>query len=82
MIEITVRFFALTHDLTGTEEIILHLPTNLTQSLFLDQLLAKYPQLKKWKNHLRVAVNYEYISPEYVFQNGDEVAIIPPVSGG
>ena len=82
MIEVRVKFFAFAHDLTGVDEMVLHSEPNPTTLSILDQLTVKFPQLKAWKDHLRVAVNCEYVSLNHVLQNGDEVAIIPPVSGG
>jgi molybdopterin converting factor subunit 1 len=82
MMKVTVKFFAIARDLTGTEKTILTFPTSLPAFSVLEQLLVKYPQLKEWENHLRVAVNCEYVSLEHVLHDGDEVAVIPPVSGG
>lgn len=44
-------------------------------------LISKYPEFEKLKS-LRFAVNEDYQTDEYKIKSGDEVVIIPPVSGG
>jgi molybdopterin converting factor small subunit len=46
-----------------------------------NQLHATYPDLKKL-NSLFIAINLEYAADEYLLTEKDEVALIPPVSGG
>lgn len=48
----------------------------------LDQLCAEFPALANARASVAVAVNREYVNPDYVLSAGDEVALIPPVSGG
>jgi molybdopterin synthase sulfur carrier subunit len=45
-------------------------------------LVAQKPDLQQWESVLRYAVNLEFVSPETLLQEGDAVALIPPVSGG
>ncbi|HNP87329.1 MAG TPA: MoaD/ThiS family protein, partial [Kouleothrix sp.] len=47
-----------------------------------DLLVARYPRLAPYAGRLLYAVNQEYGTLETVLQPGDEVAFIPPVSGG
>ena len=53
----------------------------VTVEEFKNILEDKYPQLKKLGSFM-IAVNNEYASMEMLIKDGDEVAIIPPVSGG
>jgi molybdopterin converting factor small subunit len=48
----------------------------------LDGLCAEFPKLARLRPALRVAVNREYAAEEAGLSDGDEVALIPPVSGG
>ena len=82
MIEITVKLFAVVRDLAGTDTIAVRVPIAAQASSVLDLVIERYPQLEKWKHHLRIAVNCEYVTLHQHLQNGDEVALIPPVSGG
>ena len=45
-------------------------------------LRSKHPELEPYERPPFTAVNEEYVAPETVLHNGDEVAFIPPVSGG
>ncbi len=44
-------------------------------------LEKKYPRLNQLGSYM-IAVNSEYSAMDYIIQKGDEIAIIPPVSGG
>jgi molybdopterin converting factor subunit 1 len=82
VISVHVKLFAVAKDLVGTGETELSLHDGSRASNVLDHFLRANPGLSSWKNHLRVAVNAEYVELNHRLQNGDEVAIIPPVSGG
>ncbi|MBI4547661.1 MAG: molybdopterin converting factor subunit 1 [Ignavibacteriae bacterium] len=82
MIEVTVKFFASVRDIVGKDEYKYSLPEGASASDVLVRLSDEYSLFQDWKNHLRIAVNYEYVPPTHVLKNNDEVAIIPPVSGG
>jgi molybdopterin converting factor subunit 1 len=82
MISICVKLFAMAKDLAGTGETKLSLPEGAYASNVLDHFLKVNPKFSTWKDHLRVAVNSEYVDLHHPLHDGDEVAIIPPVSGG
>jgi molybdopterin converting factor small subunit len=48
----------------------------------LDALALGYPALKKHLPRVATAVNLEYVGLTHVLHDGDELALIPPVSGG
>jgi molybdopterin converting factor subunit 1 len=82
MMTIRVRYFAAIRDIVGTAELSEHVKPGTTVGEFLDILAARYKGIGQWKPYLRIAVNQTYADPGRVMQPGDEVAIIPPVSGG
>lgn len=82
MISVTVKLFAGVRDIVGREETVVLLPNNSRPGTLLDVLAVEHPGMKEWKPHLRVAVNWEYVPADYVLHDRDEVALIPPVSGG
>jgi molybdopterin synthase sulfur carrier subunit len=77
-----VLFFAQLKDATKCDSIELHLlsPVNIEQ--FWAQLLKQFPALANHRKSVRLACNSEYAAPDTQFLNTDEVALIPPVSGG
>jgi molybdopterin synthase catalytic subunit len=48
----------------------------------LDGVLAKYPELASHRGTMLLAVNHDFAGSNRVLQEGDEVALLPPVSGG
>lgn len=54
----------------------------LTAAQVLDLIIREYPRLAPMRQTITLAVNHEYVGPDHTLQNGDELALIPPVSGG
>ena len=82
MIEVNVRFFGPVKDLAGTEGLTLELPPAASGNVAFDSLAARYPGLHRWRSSIRLAVNLQYVDFDHPLDNGDEVALIPPISGG
>ena len=78
---VAVRFFAMYRERAGVSHTEVDLPDGVSPALLLAHLRSEYPSLPKDAPVL-IAVNSEYVSDEAVLQDGDEVAFIPPVSGG
>ncbi len=78
---VTVKFFALGRELAGRSEVALELPEAATVQALIDQLKSAHPRFAQLNSYL-VAVNMEYADLGAPLHDGDEVAIIPPVSGG
>jgi len=77
-----VLFFAQLKDAAGCDlvEITPASPLNVEQ--LWTELLKKFPKLAAHQSTVRLAKNCEYAAPDAVFAADDEVAMIPPVSGG
>ena len=81
-ITITVKLFAAFGEAFGVSEITLELPPDTPVSQVLESSIAQYPQLEQWRDRTRFGLNMEFVSPDTILQDGDEVVLIPPVSGG
>ena len=81
-IVITVKLFAAYQDAYGQPELTLELPEGATVANVRDRLLAEHPELEQWRDLTRFGVNYQFVEPETSLRSGDEVVLIPPVSGG
>ncbi|MDA0842174.1 MAG: molybdopterin converting factor subunit 1 [Planctomycetota bacterium] len=79
---ITVKFFASAAEIVQQRVSKMDIPNGQNVSGLLDTLCSAYPRLEMLRPSLRVAVNHEYAHNEDPVHDGDEVAIIPPVSGG
>lgn len=80
--QITAVFFASTRNAVGQRALPVQLPTGATVEALLQALVADYPALARSVPTLMVAVNSEYTERTATLSDGDEVALIPPVSGG
>jgi molybdopterin converting factor subunit 1 len=79
---LTVLFFASTRDAAGRRSLVVDLPRDATVEALLQGLISDYPALARSAPNLMVAVNSEYADRGMRLHEGDEVALIPPVSGG
>ncbi len=77
-----IRLFARLADLAGTREAEVELGEGLTAAGVFDVLMQRYPSLTGFDAIVRFAVNSEYVPASHPVRDGDEVALIPPVSGG
>jgi molybdopterin synthase sulfur carrier subunit len=81
-INVTVKLFAIYQEVYQQEEIILSTQEKTPISEILNTIIEEKPVLKKWRNLTRFAVNFDFVDEDYILQDGDEIALIPPVSGG
>lgn len=81
-ISITVKLFAAYQDAYGQPELSLELPEQATVADVRDRLLTEHPELEPWRDLTRFGVNLQFVEPDTQLQSGDEVVLIPPVSGG
>ena len=79
--KVSVRFFALYRDRAGVSQTEVELPEGSTPEELLRRLRSVYSSLPL-SDSVLIAVNSEYTSPGAPLREGDEVAFIPPVSGG
>ena len=77
-----VRLFAVQRELAGTREVTLEVPEGATIEDGWRALVECFPVLAPGRPSVRFARNGEYADPTAVLADGDELACIPPVSGG
>jgi len=81
-VRVRVRLFALQRELARTREVSLELPDGATVETSWASIVALHPVLAPGRPSMRFARNGEYAEPSTPLADGDEVAFIPPVSGG
>lgn len=81
-INITLKLFAAYQEAYGVSELNLQLTPATPVKEVLQQLITEKPQLEKWRDVTRFGVNLQFVDSDTPLQNGDELVLIPPVSGG
>jgi molybdopterin converting factor subunit 1 len=81
-VRVTVRLFARLRDIVGTDELGRDVPANASVKMVWDQLAAEFPDLVAYAASISAAVNADYARMDARLSDGDEVAFLPPVSGG
>ncbi|MSQ61245.1 MAG: MoaD/ThiS family protein [Dehalococcoidia bacterium] len=82
MARIKVLLFAMLADTAGVREAVLDIPEGLPVEALRERIVAALPVLGMIGPNVVFAVNAEYASADLPLHDGDEVALIPPVSGG
>ncbi len=77
-----VRLFAAAKQIAGSDVVTLELSDKATLAELRVALVNRFPQLGPLQQHLRFSVNAEFASDEHAVREEDEIACIPPVSGG
>ncbi|WP_247656688.1 MoaD/ThiS family protein [Maribacter sp. MMG018] len=80
---VEMLFFGIAKDIVGVSQMKFSFTTETVGSVgdLKVQLIKDYPALSKLST-FAIAVNGEYAQDDLVLKNNDEVAVIPPVSGG
>jgi molybdopterin converting factor subunit 1 len=81
-IVVKVLFFGAARDAVGQGEVDVSLNGSSSASSAFAEVLERFPALKRFGRSLLFAVNQEYADPNRTVQDGDELAVFPPVSGG
>ena len=79
---VSVKLFAAARELAGSEEVQLELREGASAGDARAALAQQWPRLAPLVDRSLLAVNAEYVADETVITAGDELALIPPVSGG
>ena len=80
--EVQVRLFASLREAAGTDRVTISLDNGATVKDLVARLHEQIPELKGVAGAIYAAVNDRYVSPDTPLQEGDQVALFPPVSGG
>ena len=79
---VTIRMFARLRELTGADELTRIVPAGMTVRDIWAALVREFPALEPLGASVSAAVNAEYRQFDTVVHDGDELAFLPPVSGG
>ncbi len=81
-VSLTMRYFASAAQATGCQEETLTLPASASVESVFAALAARHPPLQGLLPACRLAHNFSFVKGSLTLAAGDELAVIPPVSGG
>ena len=79
---VTVRLFARLRDIAGAAELMREVPAGATAGDLWRTLVAEFPDMARYDSSISTAVNADYAKMGTALAEGDDVAFLPPVSGG
>jgi molybdopterin synthase catalytic subunit len=82
VMRVTVLFFGMLKDLVGRSQEELELTEGARLETVFDHYASQFPKLREMAGSVVIARNQEFADPETPVGEGDEVALMPPVSGG
>ena len=82
MLSFNIQLYSVLKSKLHAASVELHTPQEITVNEFLDLACETYPVMAPYRSVMRLAVNHEYAQGSRTLQDGDETAIITPVSGG
>ncbi len=80
--KLQILLFGGLKDAAKASQIAVEAPEGADVAQILEICAIQFPNLQKWLPHVRVAVNQEYAFSAQILAENDEIALVPPVSGG
>ena len=83
-VTVTLLLFAKARELVGKSSVSTSIPTRLTYQELVSRLESELPILERLNRTFVLSLNEDYLEQEQeiVLTSGDEIAVIPPISGG
>jgi molybdopterin converting factor subunit 1 len=81
-IKVNVKLFAILREKAGASDIAVTLPEGASAQMAVDEVIKQSPTLEKFAQKSALAINRQYARAVDPLHDGDELALIPPVSGG
>ncbi len=80
--QVKVRYLGMLREIAGRDDESVEMPEGAPLGDLYAALQQRMPQLQNFRQAIALAVNYEYSDAKTQLRDGDEIALIPPVSGG
>jgi len=80
--KVRAEFYSRVKEIVGASALELSLPKNATVNDLFEQLKETYPKLRDFEKSMLFGVGVEFVDRNHVLNEGDVIAIMPPVQGG
>ena len=82
LVLVKIKLFAAYQEAYGVTELEWEFPPHTPVKSICDRMIGEHPQLSQWRDITRFGINLVFVDPDTILNHGDEVVLIPPVSGG
>ena len=79
---VTVRLFARLRDIAGSADLKREVEPGATIRTVWQEMVRDFPDLAKYERSISCAINADYARRDHAVRDGDDIAFLPPVSGG
>lgn len=80
---VTIKFFAMLKGKVGRDEVEISIPGQIALNQLKEILKREFPSIKDYiDKSIMISVNQEFAASDTIIKDGDEVALLPPFSGG
>ena len=79
---VTIKLFALLREKAATDSLALDLPEGADVAQAVAAIRRRHPALAPYLDNLRFSLDMDFVEADATLRDGDEVVLIPPVSGG
>ena len=80
--KVRAEFYSRLKEIIGASALELFLPENSTVNDLFEQLKENYPQMRDFEKSTLFGIGVEFVDRSYLLNDGDVIAIMPPVQGG
>jgi len=81
-VKVRAEFYSRLKEIVDASAIELSLPENATVKDLFEQLKERYPQMRDFEKSVLFGIGVEFVDRSYLLNDGDVIAIMPPVQGG
>ena len=82
MIKVRAEFYSVVKEIVDASAFELSLPKNATVNDLFERLKKSYPKLRHFEKSILFGIGVEFVDRSYVLNDGDVIAIMPPLQGG
>jgi molybdopterin converting factor small subunit len=80
--KVRAEFYSRLKEVVGAPVLEISLPEKVTVNDLFEQLLVSHPQLRDFEKSMLFGVGVEFVDRNHALNDGDVIAIMPPVQGG